>query len=375
MLKINLHWDKLTKKQKIFRIVIALIFGLAIGAAGFVAYKQYWPQNEPISQIFKKTPKPETTTSALDGTQVSPDNANRHPLAIIIENYTQARPQVGLDDASIVYEAISEGGITRFMALYGPQNPDDVGPVRSMRTYFLDWAWEYNAFLSHVGGNIDALDRIKEEGALDLDQFSLGEKAYTRKRESGKATEHTMFTNVNKLYEAAKDKGWDMEGDFTKFKFLNENKYTIPETYVQEFYIPFSSAKYNVSYEFDRENLEYLRDMGGSPHRDKKTGNQMSPTNIIIQSVERWQVNTRINEPGWEMKTIGEGKAHVIYGGNVIDATWKKDDLKSRTIFYDSDNKEIKFLPGQFWYEIVPPDVFEQVEFTLETTTPETTTE
>lgn len=356
------------RRKKILTFLICLIFGFAIGAASYVVYKQYFLKEDlNLGQIISRaTPKPETTTNPLDGTEVDKNLANRHPLAIIIENHPAARPQIGLDKASIIYEAITEGGITRFMAIYGPREADKIGPVRSMRTFFLDWAWEYNAFLGHIGGNIDALDRIPIEGALDLDQFALGDKAYWREPQAGKAIEHTMYTSTSKLYTVAEAKGWNMEGDFTSFKFLDPKKYQSNQNLSQEITIDFSSTSYQISYEYDTLNNNYRRLLGGSPHKDRNTGNTLAPTNIIIQSVQRAHTTTRINEESWSFTTIGEGKAYVFYGGKQIEATWKKQDLKSRTKFYDRAGKEIKFLPGLFWYEIVPPDVFDKVK--IETT-------
>lgn len=360
------------KKKRIFVIVMTGIFGLALGAAGFVAYKQYGPQKIDLKPIITRpSPSPETTANPLDGTQVSKAVANRHPLAIIVENHSEARPQSGLDKASIVYEAIAEGGITRFMAIYGPQDAKKVGPVRSLRTYFLDWAWSYKAFIAHVGGNIDALDRVSQEQAFDLDQFGLGEKAYWREPKAGKAIEHTMFTDTEKLYAQAKAKGWDMQGDFTSFKFLKPKEFKINSSTTQEITIDFSAPQYKVKYSWDSLNNNYPRVMAGTPHKDAVTGNQLAPSNIIIQSVERRDGLTRINENGWTMTTIGTGKAYVLYGGQKIDAVWKKSDLKSRTVFTDSEGKEIKFLPGQFWYEIVPPDIFDKIK--IETATPTST--
>lgn len=360
------------KRKKTLTVIFAVAFGIALGAAGFVAIKQYWPReiSEVIKVPTKKTPSAKTTANPLDGTDVSIDLANRHPLAIIVENHSQARPQIGLDKASIIYEAISEGGITRFLAIYGPKDTPKIGPVRSARTFFLDWAAEYNAFLAHVGGNIDALDRIPVEKVLDLDQFALGTKAYWREPEAGKAIEHTMFTSSEKLYEAAEQKGWDMKGDFTSFTFLKPKDFKVSSGVTQEIKIDFSSPQYEVSYTWDSLNNNYPRALAGSPHKDRSTGNQLAPTNIIIQSVGRTEGLTRINENSWTFDTIGEGKAYIIYGGQKIDAAWKKTGLKERTIFYDSSGKEIKFLPGQFWYEIVPPDVFEKVNIESVTATP-----
>jgi len=356
--------SKQLRRKKIFTFIIALIFGLALGAAGFVVYKQYilkTPDGLP-SLISRKTPKPETTRNPLDGTEVEKSVANRHPLAIIIENHPEARPQAGLDKASIIYEAITEGGITRYLAVYGPRDADKVGPVRSLRTFFLDWACEYEAFLAHVGGNIDALDRIPVESVLDLDQFRYGDRAYWREPERGKAIEHTMYTSTPKLYQIAEKNNWDMKGNFESFHFLNSPSYQSEPGLNQKITIDFSSPSYKVSYEYNPTTNNYLRFLAGYPHKDALTGNQLAPTNLIIQSVERHPGLTRINEDSWTFETIGEGKAKIFYGGQEIEATWKKPDLKARTKFYDSSGEEIKFLPGQFWYEIVPPEVFEKIK-------------
>ncbi len=309
-----------------------------------------------------------TVANPLDGTQSDPSLANRHPLAIIVENHPDARPQAGLEDASIIYEAITEGGITRFMAIYGPKDTLKVGPVRSIRTFFLDWAAEYNAFTAHVGGNMDALDRIGPENVPDLDQFSLGSKAYWRVPAAGIAIEHTMFTDTAKLYTAAQAKGYNLTGSFQAFKFLDPKKIKFDPNVTQTININFSSASYAVSYNYNPKTRTYLRDMAGSPHKDRNTGDQLAPTNIIIQEVTRHEGLTRINEDSWTFDTIGTGKAIILYGGTRIDATWQKKDLHSRTLFYDTSGNEIEFLPGQFWYEITPPEVFDQIKIQTSTT-------
>ena len=150
----------------------------------------------------------------------------RRPLAIMIENHTEARPQSGVSSADVVYEAVAEGGITRFLALFYCDAIDrdtTVGPVRSARTYYLDWASEYgeNPLYVHVGGaNVpgpaNALGQIQEYGwggrnGNDLNQFSIGFPTFWRDYERlGRtvATEHTMYSTTEKLWAEAKKRGW-----------------------------------------------------------------------------------------------------------------------------------------------------------------------
>ena len=128
----------------------------------------------------------------------------RRPLAVMIENHIESRPQSGLTSADVVYEAVAEGGITRFMALFYCNLSDvQVGPVRSARTYYLDWLGEYNNPLyAHVGGAntpgpADALSQIIKYKVNDLNQFSIGFPTFWRDYERlghPVATEHTMYS-------------------------------------------------------------------------------------------------------------------------------------------------------------------------------------
>jgi hypothetical protein len=345
------------KNKKVMIILLVILGVLILGFIGYIVYKRYFVKEKTATTVNIK--KSDKIANGLDGTLVSPDLANRHTLAIVIENHPEARPQVGLDKASIVYEAISEGGITRFLALYGPYNADKIGPVRSARTYFIDWLSEFNAFFAHCGGNLDALDKVKADNILDLDQFALGDSAYWREPRAGIASEHTLFTSTDKLYNAAKEKNWPMTADFTPYKFL---KTQTPGTTAGKVTIDFSSASYKVDWTFDSATGNYLRNMAGAAHKDATSGEQLTAKTIIIQSVERRVATTAINENGWAMTAIGTGKAIVISNGTKTDATWKKDSRTARTIFYDARNQEIQYLPGRFWIEITPPDIFDKVK-------------
>jgi hypothetical protein len=352
-----------TKKGKI-KILITIIILIILVLLLITVYNRYIKHNKSatvastITDIFKGQENNSTNQnelSKLDNLSYSKDTANRHPLAVMIENHPDARPQSGLGSASVVYEAIAEGGITRFMAVFGPNAPEKVGPVRSARTYYLDWALEYDAFYSHVGGNIDALDLIPQIGIKDLDQFRYGTEAYWRIPQAGKATEHTMYTNAVKLYNIANNNKWNMSSNFAPNSFKDDlPKDQRPTS--QSVNINFSSESYDVNWVYEPNNNVYLREMAGAPHKDALTNEQIKAKNIVIQEVNRQAVITRINENGWKMNTVGSGKARVFIDGKETEATWKKADRNSRTKFSDTSGKEIEFDAGATWYEIVPPE-------------------
>lgn len=364
-------WQKVKNffKSKKGKIISAVIICLIIFSwTGLTVYNRYF-KKEQVSEKKEGGALPrvgetpiELAQSPLDGTMVEKDKANRHPLAIIIENHSDARPHFGIEQASLIYEAIAEGGITRFMAIYGPKDADKVGPVRSARTFFIDWLSEYDGFFAHVGGNLDALEKIKTDGVKDLDQFAVGSRAYWRIPEVGKAIEHTMFTSTSKLYDVAKSKGWDIGSSrFDAYQFKEEATLAERPT-TQSVSINFSTAEYNVRWVYEPKENVYLREMAGLPHKDAVTGKQLKAKNIVVMEVERWYAPTTIGESGWAMKTIGEGKAKIFQDGKATEGSWKKQSRTSRTLFYNLSDEKIKFNPGVTWFEIVPPGTLVTVE-------------
>lgn len=356
--KIFIEKLKTPHGKKVFAIIIVVI--VILGIAGWAIYNRYFKKDivKPIvtstSSIAVKTDKPvDKEASKLDGVSYEKDLANRHPIAVMVENHPDARPQAGLDKASVIYEAEAEGGITRFMAIFGAYDANKVGPVRSARTYYVDWNDEYDGFYAHVGGNADALALIEQLGIKDLNQFTYGTQAYWREPEDGKAIEHTMFTDTEKLRNIAKDNGWSTStSDFTALPFKTDaSKEARPEK--QTITVNFSSSLYNVQWNYDKTDNIYKRTMAGEAHNDRISGTQLSAKNIIVQYIDRTPT-TNGDESAWEVATIGEGKAEIYLDGKKIDATWKKSSHKDRTKYYDATGAEVKLNPGVTWYEVVP---------------------
>lgn len=351
------------KKPAVYIPTVIIILGLALGGSQLYRYtkgakldEQATTKNSGFGGFLNPVKESETklATSPLDGLKYPEDVANRHTLGIMIENHPDARPQSGLTSASVVYEAQAEGGITRFLALFGPKIPDKAGPVRSARTYYLDWCLEYDCFYGHVGGNIDALDLIPKIGIKDLDQFSLGTKAYARIPKSGIAIEHTMYATPSKLYAIASDKGWSQTGGQAAVNF-KEDASSTSRPAAQKIDIAISSASYNTSWAYDPSTNTYARSMGGSIHKDANNGEQIKSRVVVVQEVAAKQILTRINEQGLAMTTVGSGKAKVFQDGQVVEGTWKKSSQASRTIFYDAAGQEVKFNAGQRWITVVDP--------------------
>lgn len=368
------------KKRLIFIICCGLLLIGAVATGLYYMTKSTPEQkNEEETVIEEKNFEP-TYYSKLDGSIIGSESEDKYPLAVMIENHVDARPQAGLDKASIVYEAIAEGGITRFMAIFGPRGADKVGPVRSARPYFVDWAMGYNAYYAHVGGNAYALDQIANEKLFDLDQFKYS-APYWRDTSLNVSREHTMFASISKLREQASKLSYSETSNYRQYKFIdqdnveketsdknttteaNENQSTDPiassdnQTPATNINVLFSSANFNVKFSYDTTNNNYKRILNnGLVQKDRETKSEIAPSNVIVMTVKRTPLVTRINEHGYLMETVGEGKAKIFLDGKVIDATWKKASRRDREIFYDSNNQEIEFNRGQFWICVIPPD-------------------
>ncbi|MCL5091146.1 MAG: DUF3048 domain-containing protein [Patescibacteria group bacterium] len=311
----------------------------------------------------------------------------RRPLLVMIENHEESRPQSGLSKADIVYEAVAEGAITRFMAVfycadaaYAVKDEYDVGPVRSARTYFLDWASEYADYplYAHVGGagqcsdpTVDprakALCQIEKYGwknketRADLDQFALGFKVCRREPDRlghEVATEHSMYCSTESLWQTAvtrkltnvnyKNVAWDK--NFRSWLFKEDAPSSGSVSPEFDFWRDYKA--YSVRWEYDNATNSYKRFNGGVPHLDFNTNEQLMTKNVVIQFAEE-------KGPVDEHKhliygTTGTGKALVFQDGLVVEGKWAKKSRTDRTLFYDNKGKEIKFNRGQVWIEILP---------------------
>lgn len=300
---------------------------------------------------------------------------SRRPLGVMIENHDDARPQSGLSSADVIYEAVAEGGITRFLAVYLCQDAEFVGPVRSARTYFLDWISEYDGLYTHVGGagtpgKANALGQIEQYGIKALNQFNLGFPTFWRDYDRLKrtvATEHTMYSATDKLWEVADKKfnwgpvnqttnaNWSEKFDHWNFiddEPLEKRGATASAT------VPFwdrGPGEYRVEWTYDKNENVYKRENGGIQHLDNNTGEQLTAKNIVIAFMD--EKNANDGYPGnvhLLYGTIGTGEAWVLQNGKVVKGTWRKQDRLARTKFFDSAGNEISFVRGQIWIQIVP---------------------
>lgn len=328
----------------------------------------------PTNALVEDPNEPKTETCPLNGSMRTKKSREfwekRRPLAVMIENHTESRPQSGLTSADIVYEAVAEGGITRFMAIFYCNLSDiQVGPVRSARTYFLDWLGEYDALYAHVGGAntpgpADALGQIIKYDVKDLNQFSIGFPVFWRDYQRlghPVATEHTMYSTTAKLWEIGAKRGWtatDSAGlkwdeNFVPWKFKQDKAGSTATNIKVNFWE--SQSGYDVTWDYDKDTNSYKRKNGGSDHMDLDNNTQITVKNIIVQFEK--EANANDGYPGnvhLLYGTTGSGKALIFQDGQALEGKWIKPSRTARTKIVDKNSKEIEFNRGQIWIQTVP---------------------
>lgn len=336
--------------------------------------------NDYQAQVFDQS-LPKTEECPMNGAMYSREERQwwekHRPLGVMIENHQESRPQSGISFADITYEAVAEGGITRTLNIYYCQDAGIVGPVRSARTYFLDFVSEYGDYplYAHVGGAntdgpADALGQIEGYGWAvynDLNQFSIGFPTFWRDQNRlghETATEHTMYSTTGKLWAFAQKRGLtnvDKDGEswdtgFVKYSFKDDSPSSerpAGQTVHVEFW---DNEAYYVDWQYDKQNNIYLR-KNGEAHIDRNTKKQLNTKNIIVLFMTERNAND-----GYEGNahllygTKGQGKALIFSDGKQIKGTWKKAGRTERTIIYDGSGNEIKFNRGKLWFEILPTD-------------------
>lgn len=316
----------------------------------------------------------------------------RRPLYVMIENMPDSRPQSGLGSADVIYEAVAEGGVSRFGAIYlcGVAAKDViVGPVRSARTTFVNLASEYNYPLyAHVGGancssadggktcttdkRVQALEQLSQYGWVgskgnDLNQFSIGFPTYWRDYERlGRtvATEHTMYSSTEKLWKYAAGRGWtnktpdgktDWKDKFVAWTWKDDAKESDRGS-VNSISFGFweSYHDFDVTWNYDKATNSYTRINGGSPHIDRNDDKTLTTKVVLIQFTK--ELGPLDDHKHMLYEVIGTGKGILFQDGNATEITWSKKDRESRTEFKDSKGKKLTFNRGRLWIEILPSD-------------------
>ncbi len=333
-------------------------YGVAIGglvlAGGLIAFAIFFraPKQEvAVNAVPDKSEKyvPPTYHSPLTGMKVNTESITKRPVtAVMIENSPDARPQSGLKNMGVVYEAVAEGGITRFVGLYQESEPALIGPVRSLRPYYVEWAAPFDPAVAHVGGSLNSLNMIRSGNyGVDLDQF-FNDGAYWRTAD--RWAPHNVYTDYAHLRDLENSKG-KATSSFAGFPRTDGKPFATPDaTHV---HMGVSTGTFDVTYDFDAASNTYIRKQGGENHVDRENG-QIQPSVAIAIRVQM----TLGFEDGYreQIPTSGNGECFVFQNGVAQHCIWKKASDKEQIQFIGDDGNPIKLNRGQTWITAVPQE-------------------
>ena len=348
---------KKNKKKKIFLLIIFLILIILVilGAIYFSKHKFI-----PNGKKYNFKPVVEKPLTVFD------EHSNKRPIAVMIDNNVDPDSHKGLQDAYLTYECIVEGGLTRIMAIFKDVNTATIGPVRSSRHYFLDYALESDAIYAHFGWSKFAQKDIKSLGVNNLN--GLYDKGFWR--DNHYVAPHNAFTSIEKIYNAADGKKYRKTSDdwmalkYDVDQIYLEKKYTTKTTNEEGKEVETTSPDVKVannismtyspsqkrSYIYNKDEGYYLRSTNGHKHTDAVTKKQYHYKNIIIEKVRNKTLDSYGRQ---DLDTTGSGDGYFITNGYAIPIKWSKSTRKSKTI-YTYNNEEIKVNDGNTIIQIVP---------------------
>ena len=314
-------------------------------------------KTEPVSSIepevtptptVQPTPEPpKGSPCPLTGMIVSDEeDLKLRPIAVMIDNEYNARPQSGLLDAEIVYEIPVEGNITRYMAVYHHNHTDKIGPVRSARPYFIDKALELNAVYVHCGGSPQALKDLVTLKVNTLNDLK-GSPCFWRSKD--RKMPHNLYTSTNLMREVMTSNKFNNKTAPLYFKFSEE--FLNPEG-KKTSAISFNYSKnYTVGYEYSEKDKLYYRTINGIRLKDKESGKDIATTNIIVE-----KTTTKVlDDVGrLEVNNIGKGRGYYLTCGKLMEIEWSKSGRSAKTSYKDLKGNEILMNKGITWVQVVP---------------------
>ena len=339
------------KSTKVFVIVLVIL----IIIAGALLAMKFWGNN--ATQTANTNDGINTNQNQEEPEVAMPKTLSSYsrPIAVMIDNHIDAMPQAGLLEADIVYEIIVEGGETRLMLILQDKDLDKIGPVRSARHYFLDYALENDAIYVHYGWSPQAQEDISDLGVNNIN--GIYESTSSFWRVTDKYAPHNAVTSTDNILDIAARKGYRTE------KYDNDTvlNYVVAEVNLENgqtantVTIPYSYVN-TVKYEYDEDTKEYVRYSRGEKQVDWDSGKTVTTKNIIIEKAKNSTLNDGTSKGRQTIDNIKELDGYYITNGKAIPITCTKTSRSGKTVYKDLEGNEIDVNDGKTFIQICPED-------------------
>lgn len=288
-----------------------------------------------------------TVQSFYTGEDIKESSNSNTPFMVMIENSTASRPQSGLGSADVIYETAAEGGIPRFMALFHKDMPDTIGPVRSVRPYFLELALENYLPFAHCGGSSDALTSISQDDSImSINEISQGEYFW---RDPERQSPHNLYTSSDNILNSIINNDFlsipKPFADFNRDYYLDESLSSVSNIFLN------LNKNYDTSYIY--EDNVYKKSMDGVISLDAATNEQLSFSNVVIQKTS---ISLQDDNLHLDIDLIGEGEGYIFSNGRYVNVIWKKTSESDKTKFYDINGDIVPLSPGKTIWHILNND-------------------
>jgi hypothetical protein len=288
----------------------------------------------------------------------------RRPLAIKVQNAPLSRPQFGLPQADIVYEHLSEAGITRFTGVYLCQPVTKIGSVRSGRFIDLEIPAMYESLMAISGTSPGLMPKFQNADFKDrlfwYDRGINSQGFYrdTELRKQGLPIEHTLFGDPARIWAIAEEKEINEPQDLDGLAF----DHPVPEggAPAASIHIPYPHRDMVVDYQYDAESGRYLRWQGGKPFIDAATGEQIPVTNVVViyanhVDADFYEDFPRTNHPSVQIQLWGSGPVVLFRDGQAYEGLWARPSRDDMVVFRDPTGQvPIPLKPGNTWIQLVP---------------------
>lgn len=346
----------MSKKKYVILIIVIILVIASLGA--ILYYQIYRDKKEKENENNNIEVQEETIVETVkEEKKVQIFNGNNRPFAVMIDNHSDAWPQAGLNQTYLVYEIIVEGGETRLMALFKGQDVEKIGPVRSSRHYFLDYAMENDAIYTHYGWSPQAESDISTYKVNNINGISYNYGNSTFWRVKNKKAPHNVLTSTSAIKSMAEKAGYRMTtNDDGVLKYVTE-EITLEESQqvANNVTIPHSKSQ-KVKYEYNAETKRYTRYARNKLQKDYTSGEAVTTKNIIIEFADNYTLQDTENKGRQGLSNIGTFDGYYITNGKAIKITCTKSARNKKTVYKDLSGNEIKVNDGNTWINICPKD-------------------
>lgn len=354
------------KNRNLFLVVV--LFGVILVLVGILTFKIYKDKISFFEFYENNGKKIVGSDSKEEDGEVSNEsvrekinifNGNDRPIAVMIDNHSGAWPQAGLNKAYLVYEIVVEGGETRLMALFKGVSVDKIGPVRSSRHYFLDYAMENGAIYVHYGWSPQAEADIGTYRVQNINGITQSSSDFWRVKD--KSSPHNVFTSTTKILEMAESKGYSVKSnDKSVFKYTANEARLENAISATQVTIPHSNLQ-TVEYVYDAQKKVYTRFARGKKQTDYETKEDLVTKNIIVEFVDNYTLEDPENKGRQGLNNVGTFDGYYVTDGKAMKIKCIKSSRMAKTVYKDLNGVELEINDGNTWVQICPKDA--QVKF------------